>query len=1211
MEAARRLPDEEGDVDEEQLDTSRTQPNLPAFSPPQPSIQLSHPSPSPPPPSHQQSPSSSPASSPPVPSAPFPSWPTPVASTSQRSKVVIGSAPRPRVPQVSIKSRPKPPASFSSAPPPLAQPQQQPRLSPSRPLSPPLPNFPPPPPPASPSPSPPPSPPPAQPAAAALVIPAHPSPSAIDLNPPQPPSLPTAPPSSLLRSPDFSPSRNPSPRITHTPPPPLPPLSPPVSPRQLSNPSVTASTYPPCSPPSTLTLKPRRASSIHHPLPFSLFLSHLSTTPSSALLDCAEAFGGGRPSPPPSNIEAVAVLEELYPGHATRAVVRLPFGLYSSTMSVKGKKQVRDDSDDSSGEEEDEGEQGEQDEGEQEWKPPRGQHTRSDGSAWEGHPQQHTRGHSRKRKKPPAPAIEERRPPSPRVPPSPLSPPRSTVTVVQRDERVVVDHSIYSQPPPPWDNPAAFLTAGHQVGWDELKDRALVKMLIRHGRDYPAVVQGLYAATGYHFHKDHVEVRVRMLLAGWEQAGVPLPPAMTKDGFVEFTYKGVKKSKWRQQQDKLRGEEVAPPPPPPPLPAPPLSPLPILFTSKVALTFNFHSIEHDSSVWLHALTSAHSSLFPTLPLVQAFFNAFASDPSFWPYAAAFRTASLPETATAFDHSQLLPLMREEGDEGQAATAVSRFPFHPSLVLMQDTMGQMVTIAGLRQSGVVVVKEIELVRRVLQAQEEERKRKETSQQQQREVQEKEEALRVQAEKVFQQGTKEEGQQEPSVGRGEQFEGPRVFRCSHTCLLEDGRPCGMSSAISSKIRRHVQRYSVHPNCNDACTAFPSLHLSPKDLQKVTKAQGDSPHASRPRSAAPPTAAPVPPPPVAAAEPPAPVQPPTPPAPQPAPCPSLPEPIPAALKKELAAEVASPPPPAGSPAAVVDKTKPRRVRGVPRFSIKPRMQPLPAPPSASSPPSSPATPSTDTKPPPQRNAAQQPHSTVKGERGHSHRDSSPAARVAAPPRRPPSPSPPADAPAPAPRRAENDGGMREAEPRRSLARTWDERHHGDDARPAPAEEAPPSRRSEPASHLRSDLSSSSAAPQSSSFFHSTQRTGSRNVDYPSPHSYPDPDAGVKSDDGRYPRSQWRRSRSRSPDRRGERWADDRRDRSSRDPRREEAARWRQAERGESPPQRRRSPSRELSEERRREDWRWEERPRTRWVDEEEDRPIGDHARQRSWRG
>ena len=243
------------------------------------------------------------------------------------------------------------------------------------------------------------------------------------------------------------------------------------------------------------------------------------------------------------------------------------------------------------------------------------------------------------------------------------------------------------------------MQGGQQVGWCELKDRVLVKMLIQHGRDYAAVRRGLTNATGYNFHIDHVSKRVIQILQGWEQMGVVLPPSMTQHGLGEYTLKGVQKTRWakEQEEEKRRKEEVvAMEMRPPPVPSPPP-----VFIPEVSLSFAFHDVVLGGSVSLQALTAAHSSLFPTLPLVQSFYNAFASHPSFPPYARAFEAASLPDTAIAFGHFPLLPLMDLE--TRRHAATVSRFPFHPSLVRMVDEGGAPVTIAGLRRSGDVQVK----------------------------------------------------------------------------------------------------------------------------------------------------------------------------------------------------------------------------------------------------------------------------------------------------------------------------------------------------------------------------------------------------------------------------------------------------------------------------------------------------------------------------
>ena len=1245
MEAASegRLLEEEGDVDDSHYSHTRSDPQPPPPSDPQP---FALPSPLLPasPSSLSSFFSSSPSASA---SAALPAWPTPLASSAVRSQVVIGSAPRPRVPVVSIKPRPQPLPSDTAAqpPPPLPpQPPQPPQLpqppqppQPQAPQQPPRPPSPPPSPPAAalpalspllspPSSSPPsPSPPPAPPAAAA------PPPASLPLLPPlevpggraqpQPdllhpllPPLPSLPSLAVLHVHDEVPPAVDSPEPIGLPHPLNPP---PFSPRQHSNSSVGASICPSLSLPETFTLQIRQPSSAHHPLPFSRFLSQLSIDPSCALFDAAESFGKPEALPGPSEIEAIASVPALYPDHATRATIQLPFGLYSSPMSVRGKRQVRDDSDDSSvGVEE-------EDERKEEWTPVKRERAdfgaASDASSVgrsAGEADRHRRPptgvpqrvRSLKRKAPPAAAVEHR-PPSPRILPSPLSPPRSPTTVVQRDERVTVDHCIYSPPPPPWDQlPTAFLTGGQQVGWEELKDRALVKMLIQHGRDYPAVAQGLYRATGYHFHRDHIEFRVRQLLSGWEQTGVPLPPAMRKEGHTEYTLKGVKKSKWAQQQAKMREEEEerrrAPPPPlAPPTPLTPSSPV---FVPKVAVTFDFHGMVHDSSLSLQALTSAHSSLFPTLPLVQAFYNAFAADPSFLPFAAALQAASLPETASAFDHSQLLPPMDEEGE--WHASTVTRFPFHPSLVLMQDVEGQLVTIAGLRRSGVVVVKEIELVRRVMQEWKE-RKQAEAMQQQKEERQDEE--MQVKVEPLHSQQLKGAGKEEavndedvelmdPTAAAADGVErsaalvhGKAALNCcSHTCKLDDGEHCAARMKMRRSLQRHDANHAIHPNCTEECVAYLCWYAPLKEAEVERERQMQNPiYPLRNRTPAPATPRPTPA--AVKAVPPQPAQPAAP-SPQPPVVPSSPPaPGPFPSKEKVATSRAR------GDKAGVELPKPRVSRGVPRFSIKPRPQAMPAPPLPSTTVPSPALPSTEAKPPPRIDESEQkPHPLVKVERAAEERKELPPVTAAAAHASLPSPSP-ADAPVAvvAPHRGgEEDGGgrVRQTDRRRSPPRRVDpEREHWrgwDSARfgRSSADDAQMPRRPDPHYH-RSDVDSSrSSFPPSSSpspSLYSTERSGSRDGDRPPSYPY----SGV-GDDSRYARPQRQTSRScsrsRSPDRRGERWRDDR-NRPNRLPREDEAAmKWRHAD-AAAPTSVRyasHSHSRDCSEER-----RWGERPRS----------------------
>ena len=131
----------------------------------------------------------------------------------------------------------------------------------------------------------------------------------------------------------------------------------------------------------------------------------------------------------------------------------------------------------------------------------------------------------------------------------------------------------------------------------------------------------------------------------------------------------------------------------------------------VAVTVDFHGTVLDGAVSLAALMFYHQSDLSTLPLVQAFYNAFAEEPSFAPYAAAFTKASMPEVATELGYSPLMPSI--EHDDRRRAMTCSRFPFHPSLVLLTDEAGELVTIAGLRRRDRVVVREVELVRKVME------------------------------------------------------------------------------------------------------------------------------------------------------------------------------------------------------------------------------------------------------------------------------------------------------------------------------------------------------------------------------------------------------------------------------------------------------------------------------------------------------------------
>ena len=436
----------------------------------------------------------------------------------------------------------------------------------------------------------------------------------------------------------------------------------------------------------------------------------------------------------------------------------------------------------------------------------------------------------------------------------PLSPARWN-SIVLRDDFVVVDHSIYTRPPAPWDHyPAEFMTGGQQVGWCELKDRALVKLLMQHGRDYEAVREALYRATGYRFHIDHISSRVIKLLSGWEQAGVLLPPAMTRDGLVEYTLRGVKKTRWAKERAEQAREAVtkAVEPPAsilsPPLPDP-----------QVQLTFHFHDVHCGGSASLPALIAAHLSAFPTLPLVQSFYNAFASETLFPPYAAAFEFASLADTPRLFEHGPLVPVMDLE--DRRNAASCSRFPFHPSLVRMIDETGGAVTIAGLRRSGKVEVKEIQLVREALEHLEEEQKEREKERgeeekeeamvedgQKQPMAEEKKRTAKKVAEALLRTYEHEQeqlrdtadtdDQDEEAEEEDEDWKGSRpasstsrggaapskespkaeTLHCKHSCPHADHPSCH-EKMTRTALWFHAGDSTLHPNCREGCASYGS--------------------------------------------------------------------------------------------------------------------------------------------------------------------------------------------------------------------------------------------------------------------------------------------------------------------------------------------------------------------------------------------------------
>ena len=303
---------------------------------------------------------------------------------------------------------------------------------------------------------------------------------------------------------------------------------------------------------------------------------------------------------------------------------------------------------------------------------------------------------------------------------SPSSPPRFDDTTVQRNVRVYVDHSIYTDAPQPWSWMGAQLLAkGRETGFCKKLHQVLVKMLLQYGRDYEAVTAALFEATGYRFHVDHVTSRVKELLAAWEKQGLPLPQSMTKDGLIEYTLKGKKKTKWALQREQ-RGEQSQVDLSAAVIERPP--DMPILTHNWLPVTFDFHDVQLSSTVSLHCLTMWWKDDFKYLPLVQSFYDAYHSHPVYQPLARTLTRCSEPHFLTRTNIVPLLP----QPDKRNAAW-VSAFPFHPSLLVLKSSGHSTVTVAALREGGVVHVKEIQLVNTAMHEDEEESREREQGEQ----------------------------------------------------------------------------------------------------------------------------------------------------------------------------------------------------------------------------------------------------------------------------------------------------------------------------------------------------------------------------------------------------------------------------------------------------------------------------------------------------
>ena len=291
---------------------------------------------------------------------------------------------------------------------------------------------------------------------------------------------------------------------------------------------------------------------------------------------------------------------------------------------------------------------------------------------------------------------------------SPSSPPRFSDSTVRRNWRIAVDHSVYTEAQRPWNWMGPLLGKGRETGWCKRKHQVMVRLLLEHGRDYEAVTEALTAKTGYKFHVDHVRNRVKELLAAWEKQGLPLPQSMSRDGLIEYTLKGRKKTTWAMQRDReeqLKEQLVSVPP----------ATMPILTHNWLPVTFEFLGVQQTARVSLHCLTLWWRDDFKHLPLVQAFYNAFQHEPVFQPYADALARCSDPHFLTLTNIIPPLPL-----PDKRNAAWVSAFPFHPSLLVLKGSGQAMVTVAALREGGVVQVKVIEHVNRQME-QDEEKKR----------------------------------------------------------------------------------------------------------------------------------------------------------------------------------------------------------------------------------------------------------------------------------------------------------------------------------------------------------------------------------------------------------------------------------------------------------------------------------------------------------
>ena len=251
----------------------------------------------------------------------------------------------------------------------------------------------------------------------------------------------------------------------------------------------------------------------------------------------------------------------------------------------------------------------------------------------------------------------------------PSSPPRFHDSTVQRNVHVTVDHSVYTDAEQPWNWMAArLLGKGRETGWCKKRHQVLVKMLLLHGRDYEQVTKALFEATGYKFHVDHVRMRVKELLAAWEKRGLPLPLEMTKDGLIEYTLAGKKRTKWAVEREQRREQQHRE------LPAPVIErppDMPILTHNWLSVTFDFHGVQLSSHVSLHCLTMWWRDDFKSLPLVQSFYNAYHSHPVYQPLADTFIRCSEPHFLAKTNIVPPLP----QPDRRKAAW-VSAFPVPP-------------------------------------------------------------------------------------------------------------------------------------------------------------------------------------------------------------------------------------------------------------------------------------------------------------------------------------------------------------------------------------------------------------------------------------------------------------------------------------------------------------------------------------------------------